>query len=161
MSHDKRYDKIEDAITIKKFVNNYLGTHDVDCKNLRHIGLKSFGNPLVVGVSNDFADKNPEYVKTGSILIVIDSRGDRGSYINPNLLIKLTDRENVINIEKIIKDAKILDLKELSKFFSKISLLFQELETIERYENLIKDAGKEDEIRKLCKMKKFHDDINK
>lgn len=157
MKNHKKYDRITDAITIGKFVNNYLGANDVDCKNLRHIGLRSFGNPLVVGVSNEFADKNPEYVKTGSILIVIDSRGDRGSYINPELLIKVTDKENIKNIEKIIRKAKIFDLRELGQFFSKISGLFQELENIERYEELIAETGKEKEIKKLCNMKKFTD----
>lgn len=151
----KRYDKIEDAITIKKFVNNYLGTMDVDCENLRHIGLKSFCNPLVVGVSNNFADKNPDYVKTGDILIVIDSRGDRGSYINPNLLRKLTDEENIANIEELIKNAKIFDLRELGQFFTRIGLLFQELENIEKYEELIEEAGKEKEVKRLSKMKKL------
>lgn len=154
-NNDKKFDKINDTISIDRFVSNYLGTFDVDCRKLRHVGLKSFGNPYVVGVSNDFARKNPEYVKTGKILLVLDCRGDLGSYINPELLRKLTDTESIEDTKKILQSARISNLGELSDYFAKMSVLFKNLETIETYQQLIFDVGKEDAVENIKKMKKY------
>ena len=59
---------IEDAITLNDFVNNFLMIKS-DASNLYHSGLKDLSCPYVVGVSNDFANKNPELVKQGYLLI--------------------------------------------------------------------------------------------
>lgn len=154
-SNDKKFDRVTDTISIKKFVCNYLGADDVDCKNLRHVGLKSFCNPYVVGVSNEFSKKNSDYVKTGKILLVLDSRGDLGSYINPELLIKLSDTDSIEDTRRILQNARIYSLKELSDFYAKMSMLYKDLEMIETYEQLINDAGKQDAVDKIQKMKKY------
>lgn len=154
-SNDKKFDKVNDTISIDKFVCNYLGAYDVDCRKLRHVGLKSFGNPYVVGVSNEFARKNPEYVKTGKILLVLDYRGDLGSYINPELLRKLTDTEAIEDTKRILQSARIYNLGELSEYFAKMSVLFKNLETIETYQQLISDVGKEDVVENIKKMRKY------
>lgn len=154
-NNDKKFDKVNDTISIDKFVCNYLGAVDVDCRRLRHIGLKSFGNPYVVGVSNEFSRKNPEYVKTGKILLVLDSRGDLGSYINPELLRKLTDTEAIEDTKRILQSARIYNLGELSDYFARMSVLFKNLEMIETYQQLISDVGKEDVVENIKKMKKY------
>ena len=54
---------IEDTITLNDFVNNFLMI-ECDASNLYHSGLKDLKCQYVVGVSNDFANKNPETVNS-------------------------------------------------------------------------------------------------
>lgn len=70
---NRKYDIAKDSISIGQFVCQYLDIK-ADCRNLKHQGLKSFGSPLVVGVSNKYADKNPDLVKKGILIIVLDCK---------------------------------------------------------------------------------------
>lgn len=163
MSKKREYDRISDTISIDKFVNSYLGAMEVDCKNLRHIGLKSFNNPYVVGLSNDLARKNPEYIKTGEILLVLDSRGDLGAYINPELLKKVTDRKTRKSVKSKIKHLHVNNLEELGEFFEKINVLLREIKTVEEYEEFLYIVGKENVVENIEKTKKLSlfDDLTK
>ena len=152
---EKRFDRVSDAITMKRFVNDYLGTSGVSCDNLRHVGLKSFENPLVIGIDNKIVDKNPEYVKTGKVLIVIDSKGDRGSYINPNLLIDLADKDDLINMKKNLEKIRIKDLRELSKLYNRISKIYEDLSNIQKEEQLLLEVGKSGAVKKLKQLKRY------
>lgn len=147
MSKEKYFDKYSDTISIGKFVNCYLGI-DADCRNLRHMGLKSLESPYEVGISNAYADKNPEYVKNGMILLVLDSRGDRASYINPVVLKKLASGEED-NLQKIIRTSKIHSFNELSEFHKAMQVLMNQLEIIDIYSEFISDVGKEEAVQKI------------
>lgn len=114
-NHSKYKHQFEKTITIREFVNNYLGINH-DCENLRHIGLKSFKSPYIIGVSNDFAIKNNEFVLRNEILIVVDSYGNPAAYINPNILKQITTMEelkNTINILEKIRLNSLLGIKSL------------------------------------------------
>lgn len=100
----RRRNKI-DGIPIDSFVDYYLGTKH-SCSKLKHQGLKSFDNPYVIGVSNDFAFKYPNYIIKQELIVVIDDYGNPGTYINP------------INIQKIME---LETCKEKIKLLEKIS----------------------------------------
>lgn len=114
-NYSKYKHQFEKTITIREFVNNYLGINH-DCKNLRHIGLKSFESPYIISISNDFAIKNKEFVLRNEILIVVDSYGNPAAYVNPNLLKQITTMEelkNTINILEKIRLNNLLGIKSL------------------------------------------------
>ena len=118
------------TINISDFVTYYLGTNH-DCKDLKHRGLKSFNNPYVIGVSNDFAVKNPDCVRRKEILVVIDSYGNLGAYINPLLLKQLEDMETyrtVLNLLQSIRTHNFTEAKMLYEEYEKIVIKIDLLE---------------------------------
>lgn len=112
----KRKTKLE-GISIKEFVNCYLGAEH-NCENLRHQGLKSFNNPYVVGVSNDFALKYPEYVSRQDLIIVIDSHKNPGTYINPENIQKLVELEICKEELKLLENVSCHSFTNINNLYS-------------------------------------------
>ncbi len=135
---DKRYDKAKDAISIKQFLSQYLNVNS-SCIKLRHCDLRELHSPLVVGVSNDYADKNPDLVKEGFLIIVLDCKHNRGTYVNPKYLMNMAIskglREKITEIEKM-RSKTFEDFKEL---FDKVNELTEELINLGRFENYESD----------------------
>lgn len=144
-----------DEITMEKFLCNYLGAENIDCSNLYHSGLRSLQNPLVIGISNSFAEKNPEYVMSGEILKVIDARNNLGSYINPLLLINYTDlTDKNRELEEIVKKSRVTELEKLQELYNKAREKQITLEKLRDYEELIRSVSK-DEREEKVKVKAF------
>ena len=139
---------IDDAISINDFVNNYLNIH-TDARDLYHCGLKELMCPYVVGVSNDFANKNPEYVKFGFLLIVIDAHNNRGTYLNPFYLHKILNKEKTEDDLKKIRKRKINNLKNIRSFISEYLILKSMVETNNEFYNILKSQKKLKNIREI------------
>lgn len=136
----------EDEISISRFVQEYLGVENVNCKNLYHRGLKSFESPLVIGISNDTAEKFPDLVATGEILKVRDARGHLGTYLNPNIIIGYANNlENKEQLEKTLKKIRINEFKKLQELYNEAKKLQYTINKIDSCLNLIKSVSKTDE----------------
>ena len=143
-----------DTITMAYFVREYLGT-DHTCENLRHCGLKKFGNPLVISISNDVAFRNLDLIRKRDILVVKDSRGDLASYINPNLLKSIFQISEIDDQLKELFRKKIVGLENLNQFYEsvtkRIEILKKEKEFLENMYCLevfrhVDDESKIDEL---------------
>jgi len=72
-----------DEISIDDFVNKYLDIKG-NFSRFRHFELKTLNCPYIIGVKNEYADQNIDFVRNKKyLLIVIDRNGNRGTYINP------------------------------------------------------------------------------
>lgn len=144
----------EDTITINEFVNNYLGISS-DATKLYHSGLKDLQSPYVVGVSNEFANKNQKLVKNGFLLLVMDARNNRGTYINPyHLKLLLTKEENEKEY-KCIQKQRISDLAKLEEYLQKYQELKIRVETNEHFYKYLEQVRK---TKKLEELKKYEDE---
>lgn len=117
---------IDDTISINSFVNKFLNIQ-TDATNLYHCGLKKLNCPYVIGVSNEFANKNPEYVKLGFLLIVIDAHKNRGTYFNPIYLHKVLEMDKIKDDTDNTKE--FYDILKSQKKLSKVK-------SIKRYERI-------------------------
>lgn len=152
----KKY--LEEIISIDEFLKFYLNSN-YSGKNLYHSGLKSLNIPIVIGISNEYALKNPELVKSGYVKIVSDAENNLGTYINPLCILEL------INNKKIRETIKLHE-KALKKGITDMSILasyYQECVKVEKEKSdaqitmynetltnaVIKENHKTKKVRKL------------
>lgn len=130
MKDKKVSDKFLRTISINEFVNYYLGSKH-NCQNLKHKGLKSFENPYVVGISNEFAIKNPDCITRNEIVVVIDAYGNPGTYINPELLKNIQNMEEYKRILNIWKNVHIHDFEDIQTLYSEFSKIMSKINALE------------------------------
>lgn len=139
---------IENTISIRRFVNDYLSIPG-DCSNLLHCGLKDLGSNYVMGVDNNFANKNPELVYQGYLLLVIDAHGNRGTYINPNYLDKLLNKDKVEKEYKEFSHKVVSDLSKIMEYYSNYVALVDEITENDNFYKLLKETKKIKQYKKL------------
>lgn len=77
--------------TIEEYV---LGNKTLD---LYHSGLKDLKIPYVKGISHEYANQHPEYVLGGYIVLVVDTKGKKATYLNPILIKEYINRAKVFD----------------------------------------------------------------
>ena len=149
---------IADTIPIGKFVNEYLGIQG-NCSNLWHSGLKELESDLLFGVDNNFANKNPEAVRSGFLLLVIDARNNRGTYINPRYLENLLNQGDDLNkAYDALRRKRINDLQKLADYYTQYVELSELININERFYKVLEDTHKVGKYRKLLKKRKDKND---
>ena len=147
----------ENTITIYEFVNDYLEVNQ-DCKNLRHIGLKSFNSPYIIGVSNDFAIKNKEYVLRNEILIVADAYNNPAAYINPILLRQITTMEELKHTMSILEKVRLHDLMDVRKLYEQFDFINKQINRLEMFyldgTELLRKLNKKNILKEIKKYAK-------
>lgn len=156
---NRKYDVSKDSINIGQFVNQYLGI-DADCSNLKHAGLKSFDSPFVIGVSNDYADKNPELVKKGILLIVIDCRKNKGTYINPHRLQELLEKDIVEEEIRELEKIGISNLNEISNYYRKYEEAMYRQSKLQKFYGLLENLHKEKNVEQIRRQQELFDQLN-
>ena len=168
------------AISIKDYVEHYLGipvipkvevvehtkykkgkkvktktTTRINYDTLWHHGLKEIGSPLVFGVSNEYANDNPDKVYGGELLLVIDAKGNRGTYVNPIFIQKLIESEDIEEELAKLRKTGIHQLDELEDYIRACVDLQLKYETTrkqnEKTLEVLKDNHKMRKYRELKK----------
>ena len=147
----------EDSISISRYVNDYLGIPG-NCSKLYHSGLKELGCEYVMGVDNNFANKNPELVHQGYLLLVIDAKHHRGTYINPYYLRKIMNKDDVEKELKAFSKKRQIELKKLSEYYKKYLELKAEYDNNTKFYSLLKETHKEKQLRKIMKKEDVKND---
>ena len=174
------------AISIKDYVEHYLGiasipsveiiehtkykkgkkvktktTTRINYDTLWHHGLKEIGSPLVIGVDNEYANKNPDKVYSGELLLVIDSKGNRGTYVNPTFIRQLIESENVEHELKKLRKTGVHQLDELEEYIRACVDLQVKLDAAEKQTKktleVLKDTHKMKKFKELKKELKKND----
>ncbi|MBE6161620.1 MAG: hypothetical protein E7158_05345 [Firmicutes bacterium] len=138
----------EDSISISKFVNHYL-EFDCDAKNLYHSGLRELQLDYVIGIDNNFANKNSEYVKRGFLLIVIDAKGKRGTYLNPVYIKKYLERADIAKVLSTFQKIQQIEFPKLDEYFNRYLEALMQFEEREKFKTLLLETHKMNKIRKL------------
>lgn len=99
----------EDVISIGSFITDYLGLNptNVSCKrglDISHASLKQLGYKSVIGVSNEFAEYNLNYVKNHILLVVKDYKGNFATYLNPKYLVEYIESTEKESTEEATSD---------------------------------------------------------
>jgi len=151
--YDSRTDSpfsINDEITIDEYVNKYLRIKG-NFRKLRHFELKNMNCPYIIGIKNEYADNNPKFVTEHKyLLIVIDSNGKRGTYINP-ILAREYINYDYKEAEHAMKQ-RHEGLEQLDEFLSNFIRIKNEYDAYKMFFNVLK------ENKKITKFKKIEKD---
>ena len=147
----------ENSISISRYVNEYLGIPG-NCSKLYHSGLKELGCSYVMGVDNNFANKNPELVHKGYLLLVIDAKNNRGTYINPFYLRKVLEKDNVEKELKTFSKKRKIELEELDRYYRKYLELKSEYDNNTKFYNMLKETHKVKQLKKIMKKEDVNND---
>jgi hypothetical protein len=147
--HTEAIFSIEDSISIGRYVNEYLEIPG-DCSNLLHCGLKDLQCDYVMGIDNNFANKNPELVKKGFLLLVIDSHNNRGTYVNPFYLKNfVSNKENIEKEYKVFTKKFITDLKLLEEFYQEYITILDRMKINDRFYKMLEETHKIRSLKKI------------
>ena len=134
---------------------NKVTTTKTSYKTLWHQGLKDIGSPFVFGVSNEYANKNPDKVYDGELLLVVDSKGNRGTYINPKYLQALMYNDELKKKLAELRRTGISDLELLADYMEECARLQAQIDINRKVEKMLKETHKIQKFKELKKEIKY------
>jgi hypothetical protein len=148
---EKKYRKGKKA----KVVKSRKITTRVNYDTLWHQGLKELGSPFLFGVDNEYANKNPDRVYDGELLLVIDAKGNRGTYVNPTFLRQLIESEDIEKELKKLRKTGVQQLEELEEYIEACAELQLKVDTLaaknKKLLQLLKETHKMKKYKELKK----------
>lgn len=137
----------EHTISMQEYAKHYLGLPG-NYETLLHCGLKTLHCPYVVGVDNRFANKNPELVYQGFLLLVLDYKQRRGTYINPIYLKRMITKSDE-KTWKALEKQHVYDLQKLQLYYKKYQLAKEQILRNQAFMDLLKDLHKTKKIEEI------------
>ena len=140
---------IENTISMQEYTKHYLGLPG-NYETLLHCGLKVLRCPYVIGVDNRFANKNPELVYQGFLLLVLDFKQRRGTYINPIYLKQMIASQEEESLQKLEKQ-HVNDLQQLQLYFLKYQTVREQILKKQAFMNLLRYLHKNKKVEEIKK----------
>ena len=107
-----------------------------------------------MGVDNNFANKNPELVKQGYLLLVIDARNKRGTYVNPFYLERVLEKDQVEKEFSVFSKVGLHDLEKIDEYYTKYMELLNKVENNQRFYDLLRQAHKTRHLKKIIEKRR-------
>lgn len=140
---------IENTISMQEYTKHYLGLPE-NYETLLHCGLKVLHCPYVVGVDNRFANKNPELVYQGFLLLVLDFKQRRGTYINPIYLKQMITNQDEKSLRALEKQ-HVYDLQQLQLYFEKYQYIKEQILRKQAFMDLLSSLHKNKKVEEIKK----------
>jgi len=139
-NNDLHATSLKERINVKYRPGQTYTLGQPNYSTLWHSGLKELGSPYLFIVGNDYANKNVDKVYDGELLLVIDAKKSRRTYINPLLIRQLIESEENDERLKVVK----------SRLHNTGCKTFQEFKECLQEEQLLERKAKQNEkVRKL------------
>ena len=135
----------ENAITIYRFCNEYLGIPGTFF-SLTHKDLKKLVPVYAISLPFEFIDKNMELLSNGTCLCVLDKSNNPAVYVDPNKLRQAAEYEDLKK-----------ELRKLRKTYNSLEELFEFANVLRRLEEtqaiikILKDCGRYSELQLIKK----------
>ena len=129
----------------------------MDCskhvRGITHALLRKLTDDHVVGIDNDFAFYNPQYLKNEYLIVVCDSNGDFGTYLNPTLLADYIETDVAKDFIDKMRRTIWHDMKAVREAFinfqAAVKTFEKNVDLYEKMDHLISATNAINKVRKL------------
>lgn len=150
--YENQYIGIDDFV--EYYLKEFLCFKEGNVKELTHAALKKLTDGRLVGIDNDFAFYNQEYIRNYYLIVVIDHNGDFGTYLNPKLLDEYMKAGDAREIIDKIGRTVYHDMRVVSDAFRNLQAAIKIFEIhAELYENMSKLITATNTERKVKQLK--------
>lgn len=144
---------IENTISIDEYATHYLGLPG-NYEMMLHCGLKDLKCPYVVGLDNRFANKNPELVYKGFLLLVMDYKRRRGTYVNPIYLKRVVTRLDEKALE-VMERVRVHDFLKAQFLYQQYCCLEEQIKKNQAFMDLLKRLHKMEKVEELQRLEEL------
>ena len=157
--YENQYIEIDDFV--EYYLKEFLCFKEGNVKGLTHAALRKLTDGHVVGIDNDFAFYNQEYIRNYYLIVVLDHNGDFGTYLNPILLAEYIKTDAAKDFIDQMKRTVWHDMKAVRDAFIHFQIAVETYEKnaafYEQMDHLITASNAKYKVRKLKGEKDTHD----